>query len=173
MATEYVAGFQLSPSLESVLLIQKRKPLWQAGKLNGIGGHIEPGETSDHAMVREFTEETGLDYASALNWVRFAALVAEDDSWKVYWYWAIHPMTLTGFCQGPTVEQLFGARVSDVIQGKCPTGSVVPWSTQSWKEEHTVYCIPNLRWLLPMAINCAKGEDRCSLFRVQERKFEV
>jgi 8-oxo-dGTP pyrophosphatase MutT (NUDIX family) len=27
-----------------VLLIEKQKPAWQRGKLNGVGGKIEPGE---------------------------------------------------------------------------------------------------------------------------------
>jgi 8-oxo-dGTP diphosphatase len=58
--TKYVAGFAFTPSLEEVLLVEKRKPAWQAGKYNGVGGKVEPGESSATAMVREFTEETGL-----------------------------------------------------------------------------------------------------------------
>lgn len=54
----YVVGFMFDNSMKSVLLIQKNRPDWQAGKLNGIGGHIEPGEYPIDAMVREFREET-------------------------------------------------------------------------------------------------------------------
>ena len=56
---EYVAGFLFSPSMNSVVLIQKNKPEWQAGKLNGVGGKVEAGETPEQAMTREFEEEAG------------------------------------------------------------------------------------------------------------------
>jgi 8-oxo-dGTP pyrophosphatase MutT (NUDIX family) len=41
--------------------IRKNRPHWQAGKLNGIGGKVEPGENADQAMVRETLEETSVD----------------------------------------------------------------------------------------------------------------
>lgn len=46
---------------ESVLLIRysKQKGSW-AGKLNGIGGHIQPGETILQSAKREIREEIGL-----------------------------------------------------------------------------------------------------------------
>ena len=56
----YVIGFMFDNSMENVCLIQKNRPGWQAGKLNGVGGHIEPGEFPIDAMVREFCEETGV-----------------------------------------------------------------------------------------------------------------
>ena len=34
------------------------------GKWMGVGGHIEPGETPDQALVREIKEETNLDVTS-------------------------------------------------------------------------------------------------------------
>lgn len=43
-----------------VLLIQKNRPAWQAGKWNGIGGKIEPNETLLGAMSREGVEEAAL-----------------------------------------------------------------------------------------------------------------
>ena len=55
----YVAGFLFSPDRSRVLLIRKNRPAWQAGKLNGLGGKIEPGETPPQAMRREFREEQG------------------------------------------------------------------------------------------------------------------
>ncbi len=41
------------------------KRLW-AGKLNGIGGHIEPGEDPYAGACREIQEETGLDVRDLL-----------------------------------------------------------------------------------------------------------
>jgi 8-oxo-dGTP diphosphatase len=60
MTQHYVNGFMFSPDHQRVALIHKRQPTWQAGYLNGIGGKIELGETAAEAMVREFSEETGV-----------------------------------------------------------------------------------------------------------------
>lgn len=58
---DYVVGFMFDVSGKEVLLIKKTKPEWQKDKLNGIGGKIEPTDRgADHAMAREFHEETGL-----------------------------------------------------------------------------------------------------------------
>lgn len=57
---KYVCGFMFSDDLKAVALIRKEKPSWQKGKLNGIGGKIEPGEDSATAMRREFIEEAGV-----------------------------------------------------------------------------------------------------------------
>lgn len=43
-----------------VLLIEKNKPAWQAGRYNLPGGSIEPGETVHEAAARELFEETGI-----------------------------------------------------------------------------------------------------------------
>jgi 8-oxo-dGTP diphosphatase len=59
VATRYVLGFMFNADLTEVVLIHKSRPTWQAGLLNGIGGHIEMGESQLAAMVREFEEETG------------------------------------------------------------------------------------------------------------------
>ena len=67
--TNYVAGFLIDREARQIALIRKNRPEWQAGQLNGIGGHIEPGEVPREAMRREFMEETGFD--SSL-WEHFA-----------------------------------------------------------------------------------------------------
>lgn len=56
---EYVLGIMFSEDEKKVLTIWKNRPSWQAGKLNGIGGKIEAGESPLEAMHREFIEETG------------------------------------------------------------------------------------------------------------------
>lgn len=60
MMIEYVLGFMFNPDKSQVLLIEKIKPDFLAGKLNGIGGKIEPNELPKSAMSREFYEETGI-----------------------------------------------------------------------------------------------------------------
>ena len=54
----YVLGFYFDG--DRVLLINKTKPEWQRGKLNGLGGTVESGEAPILGMVREFREESGL-----------------------------------------------------------------------------------------------------------------
>jgi 8-oxo-dGTP diphosphatase len=56
-----VVGFLFTPYETHLVLIQKNRPPWQAGKYNGLGGKIAPGEAPHAAMVREFKEEAGLD----------------------------------------------------------------------------------------------------------------
>jgi 8-oxo-dGTP pyrophosphatase MutT (NUDIX family) len=58
--TRYVAGFLFDPKGELVLLIEKKRPEWMAGKWNGVGGRIGAGETPLQAMARKGEEETGL-----------------------------------------------------------------------------------------------------------------
>lgn len=57
---KFVVGFLFDPTLTHVLMIRKQRPDWMKGFLNGIGGHVEAGETFDEAMKREFYEETGV-----------------------------------------------------------------------------------------------------------------
>lgn len=55
---QYVVGLAVNQGW--VALIRKAKPAWQAGRLNGIGGKVEPGEDPQLAMAREFEEEAGV-----------------------------------------------------------------------------------------------------------------
>lgn len=59
------------PLSREVVLVRKNKPKWQAGRLNGIGGAIEGGESPYQAMVREWHEETG---HNEVGWSHFATL---------------------------------------------------------------------------------------------------
>lgn len=86
MRVEYVCGFMFSNDYKRVLLIKKKRPDWQAGKWNGIGGHIERGcgqsecgclEHPTVAMAREFKEETGVE-TIAPEWRRFATFVSDQ-----------------------------------------------------------------------------------------------
>lgn len=84
---EYVLGFLFSDDFRDVVLIHKNKPSWQAGKLNGLGGLIEPADPSpEFAMVRKFHEECGVTID---NWVRFATMEGTD--WRVYCFSAKRP----------------------------------------------------------------------------------
>ena len=71
----YCLGFAFSRDLTRVLLIRKLRPAWQAGRLNGIGGKLEPGETALEAMRRECREETGLNIE---DWDYFATIQSSE-----------------------------------------------------------------------------------------------
>lgn len=60
-----------------VVLVEKNRPAWQAGLLNGVGGKIEPGESAYAAMVREFREEAAVRTAES-EWINFATLIGPD-----------------------------------------------------------------------------------------------
>lgn len=62
---EYVLVYVQEQS-DNVLLVRKKSPEWQAGKLNLPGGKIEEGESPTQAAEREFVEETGYLLVSSL-----------------------------------------------------------------------------------------------------------
>jgi 8-oxo-dGTP diphosphatase len=142
---EYVAGFLFANNYELVALIEKQKPAWQKGKINAIGGKIEPGETPAEAMRREFREETGVDVET---WRRYVVLngpgfivhfffstVTEDELWEVK----------------TTTDEVVG--VYDVA------------------DLDTVNTIPNLKWLIPMAMSMRY--ETAAAFDVSEVSHEA
>jgi 8-oxo-dGTP diphosphatase len=79
----YVVGFLFSTDRRWVSLIQKNRPEWQAGKYNGIGGKVEPGESIHDAMEREFYEETGVTVPWN-EWNEFALLRGDETAVYVF-----------------------------------------------------------------------------------------
>lgn len=87
---KYVCGFMFDPDRNNVVLIRKTKPTWQAGKLNGVGGKIEPMEEPYCAMVREFQEETGVE-TTRDDWEHFCTISGED--WVVLFFRSFHDIS--------------------------------------------------------------------------------
>lgn len=75
MPDDYCLGFNIYN--ESVLLVKKNKPKWQAGRFNGIGGKREGSESFLDSMVREFREETGVE-TKHHEWKKIAFLWRHD-----------------------------------------------------------------------------------------------
>ncbi|EYU13940.1 NUDIX domain-containing protein [Photorhabdus aegyptia] len=73
----YVTGFMFSKDKKHVSLISKLQPSWQKGKLNGVGGKIEAGESPQQAMAREFAEEAGIETRPE-EWRLFTVLTRPD-----------------------------------------------------------------------------------------------
>lgn len=71
---KYCVGF-LFDGQGHVGLILKQKPAWQKDRWNGIGGHIEEGESPLEAMRREFREETG---AGVEDWHEFVCVKGQN-----------------------------------------------------------------------------------------------
>jgi 8-oxo-dGTP diphosphatase len=129
--TDYVAGFLLSAEdSSSVLLVEKRQPEWQAGRLNGVGGKIESGEVVYDAMVREFEEETGLRVD---DWRPFVRLVSGEH--MIWFFRAWRP-------------ELELARLHDTLND---VGERLLLVGASSVQSELVDVIPNLRWLVPLA----------------------
>jgi 8-oxo-dGTP diphosphatase len=123
----YVLGFAFSPDFNQVLLICKNKPHWQAGKHNGLGGRIEDGESSEHAMYREFYEEAGVEI---FDWVKFCNLIGEKHGQK-YSVDAYHVSLPLEHCRSQTSEPIMIFPVS-----------ILPPNI-----------LPNVRWLIEMALS--------------------
>ncbi len=77
MFKNYVVGFIFSEDKNDILLVKKKRPDWQKGYLNGIGGHIELWDDSPlHAMIRECKEETGLSF---IKWKECSGIMKGKD----------------------------------------------------------------------------------------------
>lgn len=137
----YACGFLFSPDRCRVLLIRKNRPAWQAGKLNGIGGKIERGETPAEAMRREFREEAALDIAT---WQEIITLSGADDAgsgiaWRGHFFRAFGDVDAA---HGLTDETLEIHAVASL-----------PRDT-----------IPNLHWMIPLMLDDQVVRDH--LYRV-------
>jgi 8-oxo-dGTP diphosphatase len=138
---EYVAGFLFSTDYKQVALIQKKRPAYQAGKFNGIGGKVEPGESAEDAMRREFREEAGIDL---IGWRTFARLTDGGNSFVVDFFVAVG---LFDGIRSVTDEEIIIMDVANL--------PVVPR-------------MGNLDWLIPMAISCHQGTSLPNNFVVIE-----
>ena len=124
---KYVTGFLFSEDTKHLVLIKKINPQWQRGLLNGIGGKIEAGELSIDAMVREFHEETGV-ITTQTDWTYYAK-VYRPNCYDVDMYFAHTDLAFSA----KTIEQ---EEVCIMALSELPNN-----------------IIPNLRWLIPLALD--------------------
>jgi 8-oxo-dGTP diphosphatase len=143
---QYALGFYFNPEGTKVVLIEKLKPKWQKGRLNGIGGKLEGTElptvgrtlsqTYLACMVREFKEETGIE-TKPEDWEEFASY--RGDGWYMY------------------IFKAFG----DVTKAKTMEAEEVKVVDVNNLPENV---INNLRFLIPMALQ----DDICPVHINQE-----
>lgn len=125
----YVVGFMLERPSERVLLVRKKKPTWQAGLLNGVGGAVEMGETPLSAMCREWSEETGSP--SPIHWRHFARMTSPR-----------------------TIVDCFAAECNHLTRESGFNDAGEPLATVHLsKIGRRRDCIRNLKWLLPLAFD--------------------
>jgi 8-oxo-dGTP diphosphatase len=147
---EYVCGFlfnEAGASLRSVVLMDKLRPSWQKGRLNGVGGSIEEHDVSpEAAMRREFYEECGLDIEK---WTRYAVLTGRGnpshifgDQWRVHFFFAVSEHI--NDIRKMTDEEPVIAHVS-LLSGRC---------------------LSNLHYLIPMALSISG--DHADVLHIQE-----
>lgn len=118
MKTKYVLGFAFNRN--SVALIRKNRPAWQKGLYNGIGGHIEEGETPLRAMIREFKEETGIKFNP---WLKFC--VMEFPEATVYCFTTKVPFLNNA--KSLTDEAVQITRMEDIFNSRIPMIDNIPW----------------------------------------------
>ena len=132
---QYVLGFLFSSNGSHVALIEKKHPLWQAGKWNGIGGKVkEKGESLRDAMRREFHEEAGVlisDWEHCLT-LRVPAGTHKEGSHGVY------------------IFRAFDDRVARAGTREEETVRVFPLlPTYSLPD----LVVPNVRWMIPLLLD--------------------
>ncbi len=132
----YVLGFMFSEDRRYVALIEKNRPTWQAGLLNGVGGHIEDDDDGPGtAMAREFREETGVQTDPG-DWEWYASLSNE----KCFIY----------------IFRMFSDKVWDA---RTLTDEEVFVRTIGNNFDKR---IPNLSWLIPLALDKSTGLVRAN-----------
>jgi len=59
----YVLALLFTSDRQQVVLMEKTRPAWQAGRVNALGGKVAVGESAGEAARREVREEAGVDVA--------------------------------------------------------------------------------------------------------------
>lgn len=127
-------------------MVKKARPAWQAGKLNGLGGRVEEGETPVDAMVREFREESGI-HTKPKDWKLFAImqqLGGDSHSHRPGEKgWQVHVFAAEGIIPGgrenpdPT-EMLWDVKLDTIGLLPCENGDAE--------------LVDSCEWLIPMAL---------------------
>lgn len=122
---EMVVGFLFTTICDilCVVLIEKQRPEWQKGKLNGVGGHMEKGESPLKTMTREFEEEAGI---TVDDW--HVDIIMKSDLWRVYFFSTFAPYEIVKNVESKTDEEIIIIPVEKI---------------------HEYPVISNLKWIVP------------------------
>jgi len=132
MDQRMVVGFAFSPRHTHVKLILKnRGPGSVRGRYNGIGGHVQEGESEAEATSREFQEEAGVLIPPS-RWTRTVTLLG--DGWMVDFFRATLTDAEWEECQSTTDEPIISVCVADL--------------REYWLATH-------VDWIIPFSLNDA------------------
>ena len=137
---DMVLGFIFNVHMTHVVLMLKNRPEWQAGLYNGVGGHIEPGETPTIAMVRECREETGLLTCES-DWTECLRLCRQGE----------HPFNVIVFrciCAADDMRR----EVNTIEDQPVRVRDVQLLRVSGWRG-----CISNIPWMVELMIDCQPG----------------
>jgi len=163
----YVVGFLFTDHGDQVVLIEKLRPEWQKGLLNGPGGEVKERESPDMAMTREFKEEAGPEIEGE-GWDLFLTLIghspvdscaaAARTNWTVYFY-RCFDTELFNQCETKTNE----------VVVKLDVNLALAHYTQAVPEDRVRIkgFVTPVPWAIKMALSM--DNDRASLFVVTER----
>jgi|SRR5882757_10613141 len=151
MDKQYTIGIVLHTFMDQVLLIRKVKPLWQMGKLNFPGGHMEKGESAIDCVAREFKEETDLDIPRE-DWIVMGRI--EGNGYQMMIYTAQYN-SRHGIPKSLTVEEVGWEYLSNLLNGSLYQGNI----------------ISNIPWLAHLAINFHRqgfnGQDKLTFAEIR------
>ena len=128
---KYTLGFIFTQDLKNVLLIHKVSPAWQAGKVNGIGGKVEKGETDIDCIVREVYEETALKIEKK-EWIKIGKIKEADGQVVVF-------------------TSVYKGDKNDAV---CNDKEIVEWYSV---DDLPLNVISNLQWLIPLSLDKIKN----------------
>jgi 8-oxo-dGTP diphosphatase len=120
----YVLALLFTANRRQVVLMRRMRPLWQAGRVNALGGRLVDGESPGDAARREVREESGVDVKE---WTE--VLVWDDAEYRMHVMRAVSE--LAGAARTMEDQEVFLADV----------------------ESLPANVIDNLRWLVPLALD--------------------
>lgn len=121
----YVLGFVFNKAKDQVLLIEKKRPEWQAGHWNGIGGKKDDTDNNPlTAMYRECHEEIGTHY----KWQHCVTFVCPGGTVFVY----------KAICRGEEIA--FNQKEDERL---------MTWEVSSLPTK----VMANLKWLIPVCLS--------------------
>jgi 8-oxo-dGTP diphosphatase len=120
----YVLALLFTANRRQVVLIRRTRPVWQADRVNALGGRLMDGESPGDAARREVREESGVDVKQ---WAE--VLVWDDAEYRMHVMRAVSE--LAGAARTMEDQEVFLADV----------------------ESLPANVIDNLRWLVPLALD--------------------
>lgn len=120
----YVLALLFTANRRQVVLMKRTRPVWQAGRVNALGGRIMEGEGPRDAARREVREECGVDVAE---WTE--VLVWEDAQYRMHVLSAVSALAS-------------GARTMEDQEVFLADVAALPANV-----------IDNLRWLVPLTLD--------------------